>query len=202
MVLDNFNQPDDVVYLLFVVDFSLLKRRNLDFNLFVQQDQLFVPFNQLCTQDVPLSNHHLVVFLLLLLLSLCLSDNVFQPGDIVLLGLDHFVAGRDVLIVLGFFAFELCILVCICSLSSVFILFLAVFRGDLFFKLVDILGHYLELHLQRAYLLLGLQQVLTIEIAVRSDGFVKVLLLFQPRFSLNILFLQLLDNIVFYLNLL
>ena len=53
--------------------------------------EFLVSLDELCSQDVSLVYDHLVVFLLLLLFSLCLRDDVLQSSNIRVLRLDHLV---------------------------------------------------------------------------------------------------------------
>jgi hypothetical protein len=71
-----------------------------------------------------------------------------------------------------------------------------IFGRDLFFQLGDVLGHSSELHSKLCNLLLGFQEILRVKISVRSNGFIKILLLLQFTFSFNIFLLELGDQIV------
>ena len=73
---------------------------------------------------------------------------------------------------------------------------------DFLLELTDLVVDDLVSPLDFSDLLLGLSEVLTIQIPVTSDGLVQVLLLFEFGLSFNILLLKLTDQIVLQLDLL
>lgn len=58
-----------------------------------------------------------------------------------------------------------------------------------------------ELSLELSHLVLGLNQVLRIEISIRSDSLVQVLLLLELAFELDVLFLELTDQVLLQFDL-
>lgn len=81
-------------------------------------------------------------------------------------------------------------------------MYVEIFRVYFFFKLRYLLCHASKLHLKLSYLLLCFKQILGVQISVRSHGFIQVLLLLQPAFSLYVLFLQLSYKIILEFDLL
>ena len=72
---------------------------------------------------------------------------------------------------------------------------------DLLLELRDLLSHSFEFHLELCDLLGGLEKVFRVEVAVRTHGLIKVLLLLQTTLSLYVLLLKLRDQVVFELDL-
>ena len=79
---------------------------------------------------------------------------------------------------------------------------LLVLAGDFFFQLTQLLREQLILQLELGDLFLCLEQVFGEKLAVRSNSFVKVLLLFETAFRFDVLFLESGDKVVLKLNLL
>ena len=72
---------------------------------------------------------------------------------------------------------------------------------DLFFELIDLMSHSCVLLGQLSNFLLALQKVLAVEISVRPDGLVEVLLMFEFGLELLVLLLELMDDVVLDLDL-
>ena len=87
---------EDISELLLIVNLSLLEGGLLDLDLLIEESKLLVSLDELCSEDIPLVDDHLVVLALLLLLGLSFRDDVLEPGDIRLLGLNHLLRAVDV----------------------------------------------------------------------------------------------------------
>lgn len=77
-----------------------------------------------------------------------------------------------------------------------------ILRINLVLQLSDLMGSDLELSLKLSDLVLGLDQVLRVEISIRSDCFVQVLLLLELTLELDVLFLEFRDKVLLQLHLL
>ena len=73
---------------------------------------------------------------------------------------------------------------------------------DLLFQLIDLMRHSCVLFGQLSDLLLALEQILTVQIPIRSHGLVEVLLVLELGLELLVLLLELVDDIVLDFDLL
>ena len=87
-------------------------------------------------------------------------------------------------------------------LLFILLLVLLILTRDFFLQLTELLRQQLVLHFQFCDLLLGLEQVLGEKLAVGSDSLVEILLLLEPAFSFDILFLKAGDQVVLQFDLL
>ena len=71
---------------------------------------------------------------------------------------------------------------------------------DFFLELDDLMGSDLELSFQFSNFILALDQVLGVEVSVRSDSFIEVLLLFELSLELQVLLLEFGDHVFLQLN--
>ena len=128
--------------------------------------QLLVALNQLRRQNITLVHDHLVVLLLLGFLCLGLRDNVLEPGDVVLLCLDHFLRGGDLGLDLfdGFVVPGAVILVE--ATLGILRLFFVVLDDRFFFQLADMSRQSLETSSQLSDLRIGFQQILRVEVPI------------------------------------
>lgn len=161
-----------------------------------------VALDELRAQDVALVAHHVVVLLLLGLLLLGRLDDLLHVVDVVLLVLDHLFIRLDlrlcaVLVGLDLHVFSLDLLVVLVEFHQFLVLVL-----DFFAELVDGVGHALVLLLEFVDLILGLDEVLGVEVAVASNRLVEVLLVLALVLDLLVLLLQVLNLRVLDLELL
>jgi hypothetical protein len=156
----------DVVESLLVIDFSLLEGARLNLNLFVQQLQLFVSLDKLSAQDVSLVDDHFVVLPLLLLLRLSFTDDILKSSDISFLGFNHFLRTDNVSLDLFLVVFEHLVL----AHESFLLLFLLddhlLLVCDFFLAVRDLLSHSSEVLSELSDFILGIDQVLGVEISV------------------------------------
>ena len=94
------------------------------------------------------------------------------------------------------------VLLVVLLLLALFVDDLLVLDQNLLGEVSDVLGHASEFLLEFSDFILCVQQLLRVQVSVRPDAFVQVLLLLEPSLSLNVLLLQLLDEVVLELDLL
>ena len=73
---------------------------------------------------------------------------------------------------------------------------------DFFLELTNLILGNSELFAELNDLIVGKNQVLTVEVTIRAHNFVQVLLLLELTLELDVLFLQLADQVALQLNLL
>jgi len=86
---DDVHHLNDVVDLLLIIVLTLLQSRLLDLDLLVQKREFLISLNQLSAKDVSLIDHHLIVLLLLQLFALSFTNDILQPGNVIVLSFDH-----------------------------------------------------------------------------------------------------------------
>ena len=148
---------DYVGYFLLIVDLTLIKCGLLNLDFFIKNLQFFISLNELSTKDISLINNHLIVLPLLLLLLLCLCDDILKPGNVTFLGPNHLLAGVYLLADLLNVALEFGVLSRVTLLRVSLCGYGVVFHKDLILELGDLLGHSSELHFQFCDLILGFQ---------------------------------------------
>ena len=112
------------------------------------------------------------------------------------MSLDHLVGGLDVPLNLLGVVLELVVRLLVVFLLVLLLKDGLLFQESLFLQLRNLLRHSSELHPQLRDLLLSFKEVLRVKISVRSNSFVKVLLLLEFALSLDILLLEFGDDIV------
>jgi len=201
VVLDALDKLLDIVTLGLVVNLALLEGRLLNFNFLIEESEFFVSLDELGSENVSFADNHLIVLLLLLLLGFGLADNVLKTSDIVLLSLDHVFGRLDLRSDLRDALRMLLVLFDEVREFGIFLLLGGVFHSNLLLKLIDLLDHDLVLHLEFSDLILRLHQVLSVQVTIRTHGFVQVLGRFQSRLRFNVFLLQFGNQVVLQLDL-
>ena len=174
----------------------------LQLDFLVEDLEFLVAFDQLLAEDVPFVDHHLVVLFLALLFGLRFGNDILEFNDMLILVFDNFLGALDILLnsllgLLGLFVFIANVLE--------FEVLLDELRGldlDFLLELLPLVLHPLVLLGEFVNFLLALQQVLGVEVAVRPDSLVEVLLVLQLGFHFLVLLLELADHVVLDLHLL
>jgi hypothetical protein len=172
--------------------------KNLD--LLIEQSKLIISSNKLSSKNISLVDDVLVIFLELFDFLMSLLDDVVQVLDLIEL-LNSKFFGFVVFFLPGDeLRLDLFDLLCLRSFLVMLSLKSHVLGINLIFQLGDLMGCDLELSLKLSDLILSLDQVLRVEISVRSNSLIQVLLLFELTFELNILFLELTDKVLLQLD--
>ena len=173
--------------------------KNLD--LLIEQSKLIISSDKLSSKNISLVDDVLVVFLQLFNFLMSFLDDVVQVLDLIQL-LDSKLFSFVVFLLPGDeLRLDLFDLLCLRSFLVMLSLKSHVLGINLILQLGDLMGCDLELSLELSDLVLSLDQVLRVEISVRSYSLIQVLLLLELTFELNILFLELTDKILLQLDL-
>mmetsp|Transcript_148054 Transcript_148054/g.258764 ORF Transcript_148054/g.258764 Transcript_148054/m.258764 type:complete len:445 (+) Transcript_148054:213-1547(+) len=193
-LLDLQPQHADVHQPVTILDLPLVQGGLLDADLLVQQGQLVVAADELRAEDVPLVHH--VVELLLLLGPLCVAvgDDLVELVDLLVQALDLALLGL-------FLAFQVLDLPLqgLHQLLRLLLREVLLHQGlllgrDFLLQLVNLVVHDFELPLHLIDLIMGLDQVLRVQVPIRPHGLVQVLLLLQLGLTLADLLLQVGDG--------
>lgn len=104
----------------FVINFTFRKVGIWEFNFFIKNSQLLIPFDKLSTENVSLITYHVIIFLLFCFLLFGLLDDFLQMANVILLILNNLLCGLDL------------------SFSSVFVSFyLHIFSFNLFILFIE-----------------------------------------------------------------
>mmetsp|Transcript_10297 Transcript_10297/g.15732 ORF Transcript_10297/g.15732 Transcript_10297/m.15732 type:complete len:538 (+) Transcript_10297:515-2128(+) len=201
VVTDLELEKADILETLLILDFTTGEGALEDLDLLVEEGELIVSTDELGAQDVSLVDDVLVVLLELLDLFVGLLDDVGEFGDLVVLLLPQLL--RLVVLVLPVLELALDLLNQLALLGLVVVLLVQGVVGclDLVLQLRNLMGGDLELPLQLSDLVLGLDQVLRVQVTIGTDSLVEVLLLLQLAFELDVLLLELTDQVLLELDL-
>jgi hypothetical protein len=202
LVITNFEfQKSDVLESLLILNLTSSKSVLKNLDLLVKKSQLIISSDQLGSENISFVDDVLVIFLQLFNLFIRLLDDVSQLLNLVvefdhclhgdlLLGIDFLQITFNNINFLHLFSFF------IMDLSQSLILSL-----DFILQLRDLMGCDLELSLKLSNFILCFNQVLRIEISIRPNSLIQVLLLLELSFEFNILFLELTDQVLLQLDL-
>ena len=202
VVTDFELEKSDILESLLILDFTSGESGLENLDLLVKKGKLVISSNELGTKDISLINDILEVLLELLNFLVGLFDDVSQLGDLV-----HELVSQF----LGLFVFDLRVfefssnLLDLLSVHSFLMMLLSqgfILGLNLILELRNLMRSNLELSLELSNLILSLNEVLGVEISIRSDSLIQVLLLLELSFELNVLLLELTDEVLLELNLL
>mmetsp|Transcript_17443 Transcript_17443/g.38189 ORF Transcript_17443/g.38189 Transcript_17443/m.38189 type:complete len:250 (+) Transcript_17443:425-1174(+) len=189
---DLASQLADLSHTVLVLNLPLLQRALLNLYLLIQQSQLLISANKLCSQDVPLPDNALQLFLLSLSLQLSLLDGALEALHLRTLRLHdiHEVSHSPLCLLLR-------LLQLLDALQDLLVVFevapnyLVVLLADLLLQCSRVVKHDLELSTHITDLLIGLHQIFRVEIPVHADLIIEILLLIALRLNIRNLLLEL-----------
>ena len=179
-----------------VLDFSLCESDLEDLDFLIEQSQLIISTNKLGTQYISLDNG----FLMLLSCSLVL-DNSLTDDDVELLDLGGFLL-QELISNLPQVLFNLECLLCLLlflHVNTKFVMFGCkglILSFNLIFELGNLVLSDLELLSQFNNFIVSFNKIFTIQISIRTDYLIQVLLLFQLALEFNIFLLEFTDQVL------
>mmetsp|Transcript_69505 Transcript_69505/g.214844 ORF Transcript_69505/g.214844 Transcript_69505/m.214844 type:complete len:568 (-) Transcript_69505:1040-2743(-) len=170
-------QAVDLLHALLVLDLALLQSALLDLYLLIQQCQLLVAAYQLRSKDVALPDDTFQLLLLSLPLLLSFLDCAFQLLQLRALGLDYVHQVPHPALRLLLRVFKLLIQLLHVELAEVAVHETSILLPDLLLQGRRLVEHDLELPSHLVDLLVGLDEVLGVQVPVHAHGIVEVFLL-------------------------
>ena len=202
LVISNLElKESDVLKSLLILDLTSGKSTLKDLDLLIKKSKLIISSNELGSEDISLINDVLIVLLELLNFFVSLLDDIVEVLDLIQLLNSELFSFIVLLLPADKLTLDLLNLFGLRCLLMMLGLKCDIFGIDLVLQLSNLMGGNLELSLELGNLILGLDKILGVEISIRSNSFIQVLLLFELSFELNVFFLELTDEVLLQFDL-
>lgn len=201
-ISDSELEDSDIFNPLLVLLLSLGEGRLENLDLLVEKSQFIVSSDELGSEGVSLLDNSVVILLQLELLLFGFLDDKLELIDLVLELLLALVQGGVLLVQEDVILLLVLLLLGFLSQGVVLLGECLILRLDLILQLLDLVGSNSKLPLELSHLIMRLDEILGVEVSIRSDGLIEILLLLELGVQLGVLLLQLRNKVFLKLELL
>lgn len=173
----------------FVVQVGFGEIAVAQFDLLVEHSQFLVLFNQLCAENIPLIDDHIIILLLPNLLRLGLLYNLLQMPYMILLIPYHLLCRMHLRLSPGLIGLNLNILCAYLPKLPIMLNQILILILDFFPQLAHFRDHSVVFAFELADFAAGFVELFGVQVAVGTDGLVQVLLVFAFVLDILVVFL-------------